>query len=50
MSSWVGRYANADHHLAVHPKQLILIRLSDYSAAAAYDGDVRFQKIILSVW
>lgn len=27
MSSWVGRYADADRHLAVHQKQLILIRL-----------------------
>lgn len=50
MSFWTGRYANVDRHLAVHQKQLILIRLSDYSAAAARDGDVRVQEIILPVW
>lgn len=50
MSFRAGRYANADRHLAVHQKQLILIRLSDYSTAAARDGDVRVQEIILSIW
>lgn len=30
-----GRYANVDRHLAAHQKPLILIRLSDYSAAVA---------------
>jgi len=46
-ASW---YANVDRHLAAHQKPLILIRLSDYSAAATCDGDVRVWEIILPVW
>jgi len=50
MSLRTGRYANVDRHLAAHQKSLILIRLSDYSTAAARDGDVHVWKIILPVW
>lgn len=50
MSLRTGRYTNADRHLAAHQKPLILIRLSDYSAAAMRDGDVRIWDIILPVW
>lgn len=50
MSLRAGRYVNVDRHLAAHQKPLILIRLSDYSAAVAYDGDVCVWEIILSEW